>query len=235
MRRALAFLTPLGGAAVPDGRTLSWFPAVGALVGAALGGIWWGAEQLWPPLVAAAIVIAADLALTGLLHADGLVDAADGLLPQAVTRERRLALMAEPTVGAYGVAVLGTALLLRFTALSSMEPNVLLIAAIWCSARTTMAVAARAVPYARTEGGLATALLGGDWRTVGGLGVIGALALAIVADGAAAGLAVVAGLAASGLVVWSARRRLGGFTGDVLGAAGVVGETIALVVAAARW
>lgn len=235
MRRALAFLTPLGGAAVPDARTLSWFPAVGALLGAALGAIWWGAEQLWPPLVAAAVVIAADLALTGLLHVDGLVDAADGLLPQAVTRERRLALMEEPTAGAYGVAVLGAALLLRCTALASMEPDVLLVAGIWCGSRTAMAVAARAVPYARAGGGLATALLGGGWRAVGLIGLVGAVGLAIVAEGDAAPLAIVFGLLASAGVVWLAKRRLGGFTGDVLGAAGVVGETVALVVAAARW
>jgi adenosylcobinamide-GDP ribazoletransferase len=235
MRRALAFLTPLGGAAVPDARTLTWFPAVGALIGAALGGIWWGAEQLWPPAVAAAIVIVADLALTGLLHVDGVVDAADGLLPQAVTRERRLELMAEPTVGAYGVAVLGAVLLLRFTALTSMDPDVLLIAGIWCASRTAMAVAARAVPYARADGGLATALLGGDWRPVGFVGLVGALGLAAVAGGVTASFAVVVGLVASGGVVGLATRRLGGFTGDVLGAAGVVGETVALVVAAARW
>jgi adenosylcobinamide-GDP ribazoletransferase len=235
MRRALSFLTPLGGAAIPDARTLSWFPAVGALLGAALGGVWWGAEQLWPPAVAAAIVIVADLALTGLLHADGLVDAADGLLPQVVTRERRLELMAEPTVGAYGVAVLGAALLLRVTALASMEPDVLLIAGIWCGSRTAMAVAARAVPYARAGGGLATAMLGRSWRAVGLIGVVGAVGLATLAERDAAPLAVVVGLLASAGVVWIARRRLGGFTGDVLGAAGVVGETVALVVAAARW
>lgn len=234
MRRALAFLTPLGGAAVPDARTLSWFPAVGALMGAVLGGVWWGAERLWPPAVAAAIVVAADLALTGLLHMDGLVDTADGLLPQ-VTRERRLQIMDEPTVGAYGVVVLGAVLLLRVTTLASMEPNILLLAGIWCGSRTVMAVAARAVPYARSGGGLATAMLGGDWRAVGLIGLIAALSLGSFANGRITELAVAAGMVASGMVVWCARGRLGGFTGDVLGAAGVVGETVALLVAAARW
>ena len=85
MRRALAFLTPLGGAAVPDRRTLSWFPLAGGAIGVAVGGVWWGAERLWPPAVAAALTIAADLALTGLLHIDGLVDSADGLLPTSRT------------------------------------------------------------------------------------------------------------------------------------------------------
>ena len=82
MRRAIAFLTPLGGPAVPDARTLSWFPVVGALIGLVVGAAWWGAQEVWPMAVAAAVVLAVDLAVTGLLHLDGLVDSADGLLPQ---------------------------------------------------------------------------------------------------------------------------------------------------------
>lgn len=234
MRRALAFLTPLGGASVPDARTLSWFPLAGALIGACLGGTWWAAQELWPPAVAAAIVVAVDLALTGLLHLDGLVDTADGLLPQ-VPRERRLAIMAEPTVGAYGVAAAGAVLLLRFAAFGSMEAEVLLVAGIWAGSRTAMAVAARALPYARVEGGLASAFTGGDWRPVGLGGLILAVSLGALAGGRQTELAVAVGMAASAGVVAFARRRLGGFTGDVLGAAGVVGETAALLVAAATW
>src|SRR5690349_4062880 len=121
MRRALAFLTPLpvGTAEPPDRRTLAWFPVVGALIGALLGGVWWIAERLWPVSVAAALVIAADLALTGMLHYDGLIDSADGLLPH-LTRERRLEVMREPDIGAYGVTVTVVVVALRFAALASM-------------------------------------------------------------------------------------------------------------------
>lgn len=233
MRSALAFLTVLGGAAPPDRRTFGWFPLVGALLGLTLGAAWWGADQLWTPAVAAAIVVAVDLALTGLLHLDGLADSADGLLPQ-LPRERRLAIMAEPSIGAYGVAVVGVVLLLRFASLASMAPDALLIAAGWCAARTTMAVAARAVPYARGEGGLASALLGGGWRGVALYGAAGSLALA-AASGLQPVVAVAAGLAAGAGVIAFAVRRLGGFTGDVLGATGLVVETVTLLVAAATW
>ena len=150
MRRALAFLTPLGGAAVPDRATLSWFPVAGALIGLAVGGAWWGADRLWPPFTAAAIAVTVDLGLTGLLHLDGLADSADGLLPP-LARERRLAVMAEPTVGAYGVAAVVIVLVLRTAALTSMHPSVLLLAALWCASRTAMAVGARALPYARRD------------------------------------------------------------------------------------
>jgi adenosylcobinamide-GDP ribazoletransferase len=234
MRRALAFLTPLGRATAPDARTMSWFPVVGAGIGLVVGCVWWSADRLWPPAVAAALTIAADLALTGMLHVDGLADAADGLLPQ-LTRQRRLDVMSEPAIGAYGITVTASVLLLRFAALASMRPSILLIAGAWCASRTVMAVAARALPYARPEGGLATVMLGGDWRPVALYGVIASVSLGAFASGRGTEVAVAAGLLASAGVVLFARRRIGGFTGDVLGAAGVVGETVALVVAAAKW
>jgi len=234
MRRALAFLTPLGRAAVPDQRTMSWFPVVGALVGGVVGCVWWGSDRWWPPAVAAALTIAADLALTGMLHVDGLADSADGLLPH-LPRERRLAVMSDPAVGAYGVAVTVCVLVLRFAALASMQPSILLLAGAWCGSRTVMAVAARALPYARAEGGLATVMLGGNWKPVGLYGVIAAVSLGAFAGGRHTEIAVAAGLLASAGVVLFAWRKLGGFTGDVLGAAGIIGETVALVVAAATW
>ena len=233
MRRAIAFLTPLGGAAAPDARTLSWFPVAGALIGGAVGGIWWLADRAWPVAVAAALALAADLVLTGMLHMDGLVDSADGLLPH-LDRTRRLEVMAEPTVGAFGVAVAATVVLLRFAALASMQPSVLLVAGAWCGSRTVMAVAARALPYAR-PGGLATDFVGGDWRPVGLYGLIAAVSLGAFARGRSTEIAVACGIVAGMAVVLFARKRIGGFTGDVLGAAGVVTETVALVVAAAKW
>lgn len=234
MRRAIAFLTPLGGAREPTSTTLTWFPVVGALIGLAVGAVWWAADHVWAAAVSAALTVAADLALTGMLHIDGLIDSADGLLPQ-LPAERRLAVMSEPTVGAYGVAVAVTVLVVRFAALASMRPHPLLLAGVWCASRTAMAVAARLAPYVRLDGGLAAPFLGGDWRLVTGYGLLLAVALSAVAAGVAGAVAVAAGVAASAAVVAVASRRIGGFTGDVLGAAGVVGETTALVVAAAKW
>jgi len=222
-RQAIAFLTPVGGAATPSPKAMPWFPVVGAAIGAALGGVWWVAGELWPPVVAAAVVVAADLALTGLLHLDGLVDAADGLLPH-LPRQRRLDVMAAPDAGAFGIGVAGAALLLRWSALAVLRPDPALLAGLWCGSRTLMATVAMAVPYAREEG-LATAFLGGPWTWP--IAIAGAVVAAVLARVAAVG--VLAGL----LVVALAKRRIGGYTGDVLGAAGVVGETAGLLVAAA--
>jgi len=249
MRRALAFLTPFGPAATPSAATLGWFPVVGAAIGLAVGGIWWGAAHAWSAPAAAAIAVAADVALTGYLHLDGLADAADGLVPP-LDRERRLAAMADPAVGAFGAVTVATVLLLRFGALASARPAPLVVAALWCGSRTAMAVIARTLPYAR-PGGLATAFApavpAGSAITGGRVSRFGAGALvpALVGTTLSVALAVggrgLHGLAALGgeavgvgAVAALSWRRLGGFTGDVLGAAGVVGETVGLLVLAAR-
>jgi adenosylcobinamide-GDP ribazoletransferase len=238
MRRALAFLTPLGGPATPSPAALAWFPVVGAALGLALGAVWWAAAEVWPPAVAAAVVVVADLALTGMLHLDGLVDTADGLLPH-LDRERRLEVMADPRAGAFGVGVAGSVLLVRWVALSALSPRALLLGGLWCASRSAMALTTATVPYARPSG-LAAAFVAGPGRrrtteVAVAAGLAGALGLGALGrgwGGAAAVAAVVAGAAG---VVLLARRRLGGFTGDVLGAAGIVGETAGLLVAAARW
>jgi adenosylcobinamide-GDP ribazoletransferase len=236
MRSAVAFLTVVGGAAAPDRRAAAWFAPVGAAVGLAVGGVWWAAGEAWSPLVAAVLAVTADAALTGLLHVDGLADTADGLLPP-LERSRRLAVMSAPDVGAFGVGTVALTLALRVAALASLSPDPLLVAGLWAGSRAAMALTLATVPYARATGlasGFASGGRGIVLAAVVGLG--GGAALAVVGGGWMAGGAAALGLVvAFAGVVALARRRLGGFTGDVLGAAGVVGETVGLLLAAARW
>jgi adenosylcobinamide-GDP ribazoletransferase len=233
VRAALGFLTPFGGASVPTSTTVRWFPVVGLLVGLAVGGVWRGAEELWAPAVAAGLAVVADLALTGMLHLDGLVDSADGLLPH-LDRGRRLAVMSEPTVGAFGVVVAVAVVLLRWAALASMHADVLVVAGLWCLSRTAMVAVMSALPYAREEG-LASAFAGPDGRFVVAGGAVVAAGLVGLGIGwPAIAVVAVAALAVMGVAAL-AQARLGGFTGDVVGAAGVLAETVGLVVAAARW
>ena len=230
--RALAFLTPIGGASPPSPGALAWFPVVGAGLGLALGAIWWLADGLWPAAVAAAVVVAADLALTGMLHLDGLVDSADGLLPP-LERGRRLEVMADPAAGAFGVGAAVVVLLLRWTSLAALAPSPALLGAVWCASRLAMAHFARTVPYARSSG-LASAFLRSAPRRMPLPGMaLGAVLIAF--GGGDAVIAVVVLAVSSAAVVGLAVRRVGGFTGDVLGAAGIVGETAGLLAAAARW
>ena len=236
MRRALSFLTPLGGASRPSGSALLWFPVVGALLGLALGGAWWESARLWSAPVAAAVVVALDLGLTGLLHLDGLADSADGLLAH-LSRPRRLEVMAEPGVGAFGVGVVAAVLLPRFAALTALHPSWLLLGGLWCASRTWMAVVARTVPYARAEGGLASAFLEDRGRpvAVAAVGLALSTAMTLLWHPVAGAVSLGAATLAAAGVVLLAWRRVGGFTGDVLGAMGLVGETVGLLVAAARW
>lgn len=242
MRAALALLSCVGGARPPDARALPWFPVVGAGLGAALGLWWWAAGQLWPPLVAAALVVAADAVVTGMLHLDGLADSADGLLAHGLDGDRRLAIMAEPTNGAFALVVVALVVILRVGSLAALAPAPALLVALWAGSRGAMAVALLAVPGAR-PGGMAAAYARGHRPSPWWLGLV-SIAVVGVAAGvstgtstgpAAVALATMAGLAAAGAVVSLARRRIGGVTGDVLGAAGVVAETVGLLVAAGRW
>jgi adenosylcobinamide-GDP ribazoletransferase len=232
MREALALCTTLGGPAPLTSRALRWLPAAGLVVGIIVGASWWGASRWWPPAVAAALVLAVDLAVTGMLHVDGLADSADGLLPH-LSRERRLSVMRASDVGAFGVTIVAAALLLQFAALTSMHARLLLIVGLWCAARALVASVPALVPYARDEGMASNVLAGAPRWPI--LFVVPAAAVAGVGAGRAGVAAVAAAALAGAGVVVLARRRLGGFTGDVLGAAIVVAETVGLVVAAARW
>jgi adenosylcobinamide-GDP ribazoletransferase len=212
---------------------VAWFAPVGVVVGLVVGGVWWGAGELWPPLLAAVLAVTADAVVTGMLHLDGLADTADGLLPP-LERSRRLAVMSDPRAGVFGVVTVVLVLGLRVAALAAIDPDPLLLAGLWGGARAAMGVTLATVPYARAEGGLATAFAETRLAPVvaGGLVALALVPVAIGWPGLAAAAALVAG---SGAVVALARSRLGGFTGDVLGAAGLVGETCGLVLAAARW
>lgn len=235
MIRAFGFLTVVGRSTPPDGSTLEWFPLIGAIIGLVVGGVWYGAEHLWPRGPASALAVAADLVITGMLHFDGLTDTADGVLPH-MERARRLSVMSEPTIGAFGLGVAVVVLLFRWTSFAVITPNVLLIAGIWCASRTVMAVTVRIVPYARDGGGLASRFIGTRrWIAVGAIGVLMSFGLGILADRGVGVLAIGVAFLTGAAVVAFCRKRLGGFTGDVLGAAGLLAETMGLLLVAAKW
>jgi adenosylcobinamide-GDP ribazoletransferase len=253
LRAAITFLTPApmprhaapaGGepaapgpdAARPDAAACCWFPVVGATIGAATGVGWRAARARFEPLTAAGLGVVADLGATGALHLDGLADSADGLLAHAASKQR-LAIMAEPDVGAFGTIAVAAALLLRAAALAELDASPLLFAAIGCASRSVMALACRTLPYARPQG-LASGLARrpGETRSwtdppslcaFAGLGAAAVLAGATQRRRGAA--AILGGCTAGCAVLALACRRIGGYTGDVLGAAGVVTETVALL------
>jgi adenosylcobinamide-GDP ribazoletransferase len=224
LRRLTADSQQLAGA-VP------WFPVVGALVGAAIAGVYAVASLGLPALAAATVAIGCGVLLTGALHEDGLGDSADALAG-GWTREERLRILRDPRLGTYGVSAVVISLLLRVSALSALDP--------WDAAAALVAAHALAravvtgllgVLRPATEEGLgasyARAVTRG--RVLGGVLVGAALGSAAVGVLALPASAVaVAGAACLGV---AARRRLGGLTGDVLGAAEQLAEALVLLVA----
>jgi len=239
---ALAFLTVFGRGRAPSPRQQVWFPLVGACIGALVGLVWWGASQWWPPVLAGALAVAADLAITGLLHVDGLADCADGLLPH-LSRERRLQVMSQPDTGAFAVATVAIVLVLRWAGFVSLglrgAQTVVATAGLWALSRGLMAVAMNAMTYARDTQGVGTLFRGERTAARMAVVVVATLLLGVgglmLGRGASAGALCGAAAIAGGVVVLGvAQRRIGGYTGDVLGAAGVLLETVGLLALAAR-
>lgn len=236
LRRAWAFLTRLPGGTHPEtdrdlGRSVPWFPVVGAVVGALSGTVYWAIHGPLGALLAAVLAVAAGAVATGCFHEDGLADTADAL--GGTSRERRLEIMKDSRVGVFGVLALVLSTLVRVFAVSSLNPVDGLIALVVAHMLgRAVAVAMMGLAPAPAGTGLGhsyAAHLPRAWTAAVvvlssavavGLGLTGTVSLAT----AAAGAALVA------LVAW---RAFGGVTGDVLGATEQVAEVAALVSAAA--
>ncbi len=201
----------------------SW-PLVGLVTGGLSALVWLLAGHLGlPPFPAAALAVLTGCLATGGLHEDGLADLTDGFWGGR-DKERRLEIMRDSRIGSYGALALGFSLLIRVGALASLTActGALALMALAAASRAAMPVALHLLPAARADG------LG---RAASGVGA-GHLLVALVLAGAALlplGLRVAFGTAAlmAGAVLalgLLALRRIGGQTGDVLGAMQQVSE-----------
>jgi adenosylcobinamide-GDP ribazoletransferase len=229
LRQAVGFLTVVPGSPAFTPSMVPWFPVVGAALGAGLGGVWWAAGEAFPAGPAAVLVLVVDLALTGALHHDGLLDSADGLLPH-MARERRLEVMREPTVGAFAVMAAVAVGLVVWSSMASMAPAPLLVVALWALSRATAGLVLLRVGNARGDGLAAAVAPTGGTVALAGQALL-AVAAAVVWDPVPGLLAGAGVLVAAGAVVALARRRIGGVTGDVLGALIVTGQALGLLLA----
>ncbi len=235
---AAVFLTriPLPAAGGGGLARAAWaFPVVGAVVGGAGAGVLMGAAWLGlPPLVGALAAIGAMALLTGALHEDGLADTADGL-GGGRTRADVLRIMHDSHIGAFGVLALILSVGLRAAALTGLpdanSAALALIAAAVVS-RAALPALMRGLPPARTDGLAATAGRPGIVSVTAAAALAVVVAAVTLAPPAAAALAVAAVLGAA-VVAVLAYRRIGGHTGDVLGAAQQVAEMAALIAVAA--
>ena len=231
---AVALLTrlPVPAGDTARGGAAAWaYPLVGLLVGgisAAFGmvGLWLGL----PGIAVALLCVASMMALTGALHEDGLADTADGLWG-GWTPDARLEIMKDSHIGTYGVLALILATLARTAALwlaFEVSAGTALIALLVSGAlsRATMPALMSLLPHAR-DTGLS--------HSVGGVDPVTAAIAWAIAGGTAIVLAGMAGLWAvffAAAVMWGmgtlARRKIGGQTGDILGATQQLSEIAVL-------
>ena len=205
------------------------YPIVGAVISALGALVAWGLTSLGAPsLVAALVAVMTMILATGALHEDGLADCADGLMGGA-TPERRLEIMRDSQVGSYGALALVSSVGLRAACLAALIPQGLLaFVAVGALSRAAMVLVATTVPDARRTGlgqGFGQAPKAALWLclalSIGAALLIGPLSGALVIIVAGAWVA---------LFAFTAKRLIGGRTGDVLGASQQVFEMAGLVV-----
>lgn len=240
VRIALIFLTRLpfshageiGGA---DLARASWAnPVAGAVIGTAGALVYALAAGLGltPPL-SALLAVAATILLTGALHEDGLGDVADGF-GGAFEREKKLAIMRDSRIGAYAGLALILSVAVRaaaLTALAAPEAVAAALIAAHAGARAQIPWLMRSFPLAKAEG-LAAYAGEPPIASAAAAFVIG-LTICLLALGAAGIAVMLAGAAAAVAMGWIARRQIGGYTGDVLGAAEQLAEAAMLIAAVA--
>ena len=262
LRSAIGFLTILPLAPSRANGSMAsargWFPLVGLLLGAILAGIEilsmyaFGAEIpgsssgwagyvaitpfpiiLWPVILVVTLVV-----LTRALHLDGFMDTCDALLG-GFDRERRLAILRDPHVGAFAVIGVVCLLLIKVSALLGLPvvgaDRLPVLVLFPCLSRWAMLLTMEMYPYAR-DSGLGSAFFNGGksrfrWQLLAGL------VFTLVVSIALAGLVGIALIAAACVVAWGlgawATRLLGGVTGDIYGAVNEVTEVVVILVAVA--
>ncbi|MFV0438856.1 MAG: adenosylcobinamide-GDP ribazoletransferase [Desulfopila sp.] len=223
---AVRFLTvvPVGWQADKDGqlfpRCVFFFGVVGLLIGGVGSLLCQLAALLLPTGAVVFLAILFLSGISGFLHLDGLGDSADGLL-SARPRARSLEIMKDSRTGAMAVVVLVLVLLGKYAALSSVADQHLALV-VFCmplAGRTAIVITMACQPYARAEGGIGALFYSTRTRYAAGVGLLVLLGAGAVAGGLET-MAVVL-LVVSFTVCWFGmfcRKRLGGVTGDTLGA-----------------
>lgn len=209
-----------------------WFSVVGGAVGCVVAGAYGVAGAVVPAPVAAAVAVAIGVWVTGAFHEDGLADTADALGHRRA-REETLRILKDPRLGTYGVTAIVLTMVLRVTALSSLDGGqalAIVTAAHALSRAGTLVLLLGPVVEGDGLAGSSAAVVGGRHvvPAIATASAIGLVTLGSVLVPAAAGVAIVCLLV--GRAAW---RRIGGVTGDLLGAAQQLGELAVLLIGVA--
>jgi adenosylcobinamide-GDP ribazoletransferase len=240
VRAAFAFFTrvPVGGFPYDD-RELAWAPAHAPLVGGVLGAALGALDVALLPLgafAAAAIVVGISMLLTGAFHEDGLADTSDAL-GGGHERSSILTILKDSRVGSFGAAAIAVSVLVRASLLGQLaQASIWALPLAWCATRVGPVWLMVLLPYVTPAHSTKSArIVRPEWRfaLIATAWFLGAAAL-VVGQGWIAptriGLAAVAVAAVTTLTGFRYHRRLGGITGDFLGATEQLGEMAVLAV-----
>ncbi len=238
---AVQFLTriPVGRRTRPPAplhTALGWFPLVGVVVATVAVGALAVGGWLWSAPVAAVLAVGAGIATTGAFHEDGMADTVDGLWG-GWTPDRRLAIMRDSRLGTYGATALVVVLGLQVALLASLDPMdaARALVAAHVVARASVVPLVATWPAARDDGHGAEVARppgAGAWTVA----AVTVLVVSVAAVGAWLPVVVLAAVPGPWMLARTSHRRVGGLTGDVLGAANLVAHvsTLAAVAAVAR-
>jgi adenosylcobinamide-GDP ribazoletransferase len=226
--RTLTIIPIPGKDAADFSRSLPWFPVVGLLIGFLYWAIAQGGMYLWSDhhLITGCFVALAGVVVTGALHLDGLADCADGF-GGGKTRERILEIFKDSRHGTFGVSVITGDLLLRTVlgawCVAEAHTELLIVAAFF--SRSAAAWMCTLVPYARSTGGTAEPFVVNKPSPLLFIVTAGLIAALLLKTGMvhSGGSMVFAGIP---VIVFAAycMKKIGGSTGDCLGAASEIGE-----------
>ncbi len=211
-------------------RSARYFPLVGVLIGTIAAGVFWLTGQILPQSTAAGLALVVSIMVTGALHEDGLADTCDGI-GGGWTREARLEIMKDSHIGTYGVLSLIIVTAARWLALWHLfdigagTATAALVAACTLS-RASMPSLMANLPHARTTGlshSVGATSKSTAWIAWG----IALLAAFVLTGWGVFWAAIWAGIATLG-IARLARHKIGGQTGDTLGAAQQVSEVAVL-------
>ena len=215
------------------GRSMAYYPLVGLLIGSILWAAYWVISHAFPRTLCDGLAILLLVIITGALHLDGLADTLDGMAA-GKSAEERLRIMRDHRVGTFGAVGLVLVLGIKFLALNSLPEEIVgktLIAALALS-RWSMVQLTHRTPYARPEGGLGKVFKENVKRREMALATAFSLIIAVFLLrfwGAVLWLAV--GVSALGIQLLF-QKKIGGITGDILGAANETHEVLVLVMVA---
>ena len=260
LRSAIGFLTilPLAPRDAPSSMSSArgWFPVVGLLLGVILvcvefltmimfgadvpgrsaGWMTYNAISIFPITLWSILLIVVLVAMTRALHLDGFMDSCDALLG-GFDRERRLAILRDPHVGAFAVIGVVCLLLIKVYALLGLSPvgieRMPILLLFPCLSRWAMLLTMELFPYARSNG-LGTPFLENGRSSVRWQLILGFM-FTLVVSVALAGIGGIVLLAAACIVAWGvgkwATKLLGGVTGDIYGAVNEITEVVVIILA----